>query len=56
MTRKDSLADFTAGRRLERTRSQAADLVSMQELNSVVQRLIDSEFSVFQRTVDDEIT
>ena len=55
-TRKDSLADFATGRRLERTMSQAADLVSVQALNSVVQRLIDTEFSVFQRTVDDEIT
>lgn len=28
-TRKDSLADFATGRRLERTMSQAADLVSV---------------------------
>ena len=51
--RKDSLADFAIRR--ERTKSQAADLVSVQALNQVVQRLIDSEFAVFQHSVDDEI-
>ena len=51
--RKDSLVDFVNKR--ERTKSQAADLVSVQALNHVVQRLIDSEFSVFQKTVDNEV-
>ena len=44
--RRDSLLDIANKR--ERTRSQAADLVSVQALNNVVQRLIDNEFSVFQ--------
>lgn len=43
--RRDSLLDIANKR--ERTRSQAADLVSVQALNNVVQRLIDNEFSVF---------
>jgi hypothetical protein len=52
-TRKDSLVDYVNKR--ERTKSQAADLVSVQALNHVVQRLIDTEFCVFQKTVDNEV-
>lgn len=42
---RDSLVDYVSKK--DRTRSQAADLVSVQALNTVVQRLIDDEFSVF---------
>lgn len=44
-SRKDSLVDYVNKR--ERTKSQAADLVSVNSLNHVVQRLIETEFSVF---------
>ena len=47
VSRKNSLIDYVSSTR-ERTKSQAADLVSVQALNNVVQRLIDNEFSVFQ--------
>ena len=50
--RKTSL--FDANNLRERTKSQAAELVSVQSLNTIVQQLIDTEFSVFQKTLDDD--
>lgn len=48
ITRKDSILEFAQKR--ERTKSEAVDDISVNAINSLVQQLIDKEFSVFSNT------